>query len=154
MKDIFFNGEPSVNVKTDVFIFDIDGTLADHKGVRGPFEEHKVFQDKPIEPVWAVLNSLSANGYKIVFVSGRTYDCMNDTQLWLEQFMAKPRVELYMRESGDYRKDSIIKKEIYDKYIFPKYNVLGVFDDRLQVCRMLYDNNIFCFNVNQGLIEF
>lgn len=146
------------NFKPDVFIFDIDGTLANHKGVRGPFEEHKVFFDKPIEPVWAVLNSLAANGYKIVFLSGRTDGCREDTELWLKQFMvnrkAKPHIELYMRKKGDQRKDSIIKKEIYDAEIFPKYNVIGVFDDRLQVCRMLYENGIFCFNVNQGLIEF
>lgn len=144
----------NTNSKKDIFIFDIDGTLADHTGIRAPFDENKVYFDKPIEPVWIVLNSLVANGYKIIFLSGRTDGCYEDTVLWLGQFMQKSSVELYMRKKDDHRKDSIIKKEIYDEHIFPKYNVIGVFDDRLQVCRMLYENNIFCFNVNQGLKEF
>lgn len=140
--------------KEQVFVFDIDGTLADHKGHRSPYEEHKVMGDKAIEPVWIVLNALLNYGLKIVFVSGRTDGCQEDTLTWLQQRMIKPSVELYMRKKGDQRKDSIVKKEIYDTYILPKYNIMGVFDDRMQVCRMLYENNLFCFNVNQGLIEF
>jgi FMN phosphatase YigB (HAD superfamily) len=144
---------PDLQSKQEVFIFDIDGTLADHKGIRGPFEEHKIHLDKPIDPVWKVLNSLVKH-YKIVFVSGRTDGCYSTTVQWLDQYLHSTDLELYMRKAGDMRKDSIVKKEIYDEHIFPKYNVIGVFDDRLQVCRMLYENNIFCFNVNQGLKEF
>jgi hypothetical protein len=146
--------------KRDVFVFDIDGTLANHKGVRGPFEEHKVFHDKPIEPVWTVLNALVAAGYSIVFLSGRTDGCREDTIQWLNLFIEHKghvdpnKYQLFMRKKGDQRKDSIVKKEIYDAEILPTCNVLGVFDDRLQVCRMLYENNLFCFNVNQGLVEF
>lgn len=62
--------------------------------------------------------------------------------------------DLYMRKTGDSRKDSIIKLEIFNKHIKPNYKILGVFDDRMQVCRMWYEQGIFCFNVNQGLIEF
>jgi len=38
-----------------------------------------------------------------------------------------------MRASDDNRKDAIIKKEIYHKYIEPNYNINAVFDDRNQV---------------------
>lgn len=143
------------NTKRDIFIFDIDGTLANHKGIRGPFEEHKVHLDNPIDPVWKVLRAL-AYDYKIVFVSGRTDACREKTLDWLQYYAEQDlgEIELHMRKSGDQRKDSIVKKEIYDEFIFPNYNIVGVFDDRLQVCRMLYDNGIFCFNVNQGLVEF
>lgn len=143
----------SMQFKPDVFIFDIDGTLANHKGVRGPFEEHKVHLDTVIKPTRAVLRSL-AKDYTIVFLSGRTDGCREATINWIENKIGLREPILYMRKTGDQRKDSIIKKEIYDEHIYPKYNVLGVFDDRMQVCRMLYENNIFCFNVNQGLIEF
>lgn len=141
--------------KQEVFIFDIDGTLANHKGVRGPYEEHKVKLDTPIMAVWKVLRSL-AYDYRIVFVSGRTNSCRQDTLEWIQMHAEQSLsdIELYMRKTGDQRKDAIVKKEIYDEHIFPKYNVIGVFDDRLQVCRMLYENGIFCFNVNQGLVEF
>lgn len=151
----------STNGKTDVFIFDIDGTLASHKGIRSPYEEYKVHLDLPIDPVWKVLRALSYD-YQIIFVSGRTDSCKQKTLDWLEDHFDKDlamqhkqgKIKLFMRKTGDQRKDSIVKKEIYDEHIFPYYNIVGVFDDRLQVCRMLYENNIFCFNVNQGLIEF
>lgn len=148
-------------VKKDVWIFDIDGTLADHQGIRSPFDESKVSLDRPIEPVFKVLRSLIKD-YKVIFVSGRSEKCRQDTHLWLWNGLAELNIppdlidilEIYMRQTGDNRKDSIVKKEIYDRDILPNYNIIGVFDDRLQVCRMLYENNIFCFNVNQGLREF
>jgi hypothetical protein len=45
--------------------------------------------------------------------------------------------------------DSNRNKEIKDNF-----NVLAWYDDRLGVCRMIYKLGIFCYNVNQGLIEF
>ena len=148
-------------VKKNVFIFDIDGTLSNHEGIRTPYEEHKVHIDLPIEPVWKILACIIVF-YKIIFVSGRTEGCREKTIEWLLYYMRLycPLVldnfipELYMRKIGDNRKDSIVKKEIYDEFITPHYNIIGVFDDRMQVCRMLYENGIFCFNVNQGLKEF
>jgi hypothetical protein len=142
----------NTNGKIDVWVFDIDGTLADHKH-RGPYEEHKVHTDEPIIPVVKVLQSL-AKDYAIIFVSGRTEGCMQNTSLWLTKHTGIERPILYMRGINDKRMDSIVKKEIYDTYITPNFNILGVFDDRMQVCRMLYENEIFCFNVNQGLKEF
>lgn len=146
------------NNKTPCFVFDLDGTLADHHGVRNAYDETKVKLDKPIEPVWAVLKAL-AKQHQIIFVSGRTNACFQDTWDWImsrihDDGSLRLTAKLYMRNVGDNRKDSIVKKEIYDNEIIPNYNIIGVFDDRLQVCRMLYENNIFCFNVNQGLKEF
>lgn len=142
--------------KLDVFIFDIDGTLADHQGIRSPFDESKVSLDRPIEPVWKVLRALDSAGYRLLFLSGRTEKCRHETQKWLNDHFGGVLYpdRLYMRQAEDRRKDSIVKKEIYDRDIIPYYNIIGVFDDRLQVCKMLYENNIFCFNVNQGLKEF
>jgi len=143
--------------KPEIYIFDIDGTLADMKGLRGPFEESKVYEDRVIEPVKGVLRALVAYHYPIIFVSGRTEACRIETTNWIRDkiFDGERRaVILFMRPEKDYRKDSIVKKEIYDTHILPFYTIKGVFDDRLQVCRMLYENEIFCFNVNQGLKEF
>jgi hypothetical protein len=41
-----------------------------------------------------------------------------------------------MRHNGDYRKDVVVKEEMYNDHIKGKYNVTVVIDDRLQVCRM------------------
>jgi hypothetical protein len=108
-----------------------------------------------VDAVWKVLRCL-AYDYKIIFVSGRTEGCRAETLQWLQQQAGQDlgEIELFMRQTGDHRPDFIIKEEIYELYIFPNCNIIGVFDDRMQVCRMLYQNNIFCFNVNQGLKEF
>lgn len=144
----------------EAFVFDIDGTLADHRHIRSPFDESRVLLDKPILPVFKVLEVLAFH-YKIIFVSGRTDSCYNDTVSWIlkyynpyEKGVHIPILDLRMRKTGDSRPDDIVKKEIYDEHILPYYTIVGVFDDRLKVCRMLYENNIFCFNVNQGLKEF
>lgn len=144
-------------LKERIFVFDIDGTLADHQGVRGPFEEHKVAEDKVIEPVAEVLRALAAYRFKIIYVSGRSEACRKDTEWWLRSNILNhmgSAITLFMRQKGDHRNDAIVKKEIYDNHILDKYEVLGVFDDRMRVCKMLYENNLFCFNVNQGLKEF
>ena len=62
--------------------------------------------------------------------------------------------EMYMRPKDDYRKDTLIKKEIYQNKVVGKYNLLCVYDDRLSVCRAWNDLGIFVFTVNQGLHEF
>ena len=140
--------------KKKCFVFDIDGTIANHIGLRSPYDESKVYDDTVIESVAKVLKQLSKK-YRIIFLSGRTKGCQLDTHRWIrDKLKYSGPIYLYMREIGDKRKDDIIKWELYNTYVFPKYNVIGVFDDRLQVCRMLYKNNVFVFNVNQGLREF
>lgn len=149
--------------KGNCFIFDIDGTLADHTNIRSPFDETKVSLDRLIAPVAIVLNAIKRDGWPIIFVSGRTEGCRKDTESWIKKEVMgikttwgklRNPIVLHMRQKGDHRNDAIVKKEIYDNLILPNFNIVGVFDDRMRVCRMLYDNNIFCFNVNQGLIEF
>ncbi len=54
-----------------------------------------------------------------------------------------------MREEKDHRQDAIIKKEIYDREIKGKFNVLFAVDDRKQVKRLWVKEGIFVFDVNQ-----
>lgn len=137
----------------NTYICDIDGTVANHKGIRGPFDEHLVFEDTPL-PTVEIIKSLIATGDRIIYFSGRTEACREDTIKWLTKHIDDSYPELYMRAIKDQRGDEIVKKEMYDTYIKDKYNVLGVFDDRLKVCRMWYSLGLFVFNCNQGLIEF
>jgi hypothetical protein len=60
---------------------------------------------------------------------------------------------LVMREQGDSRKDTIVKKEMFDKYIKGKYNVLYVVDDRPCVCRM-WSLGLKVMQVGNPYIEF
>ena len=140
--------------KSRIYLCDIDGTLACHKENRSPYDESKVLFDKPL-PTVEIIKSLITTGQRVIYFSGRTDKCRADTIEWLNNHV--PTVlplELYMRNAGDNRNDAIIKEELYNTYIKDKYEVVGVFDDRLRVCKMWYDLGLFVFNYNQGLREF
>ncbi len=139
--------------KQNIYLCDIDGTLAEFRHHRGPFDEHLVKNDSPL-PTIQVIRALEANGAKIIFFSGRTDKCYTDTREWLQTHLIESNPELYMRKQGDFRGDDLIKKEMYDAHIKDKYNVIAVFDDRLRVCKMWYELGLFVLNCNQGLKEF
>ena len=55
-----------------------------------------------------------------------------------------------MREADDYREDSIVKAEMYDKYVKDKYHINFVLDDRNQVVKMWREIGLFCLQVADG----
>lgn len=57
---------------------------------------------------------------------------------------------LFMRDIDDRRNDAIIKRELYEKHIRGKYNVLFVLDDRLRCVEMWRALGITCLQVNYG----
>lgn len=131
-----------------IYIFDIDGTIAKMKD-RSPFEWHRVGEDDPIEHVIDTLIHLSKN-YGVVFMSGRDEVCRNETEVWITRHTGIEKPTLFMRPQNDQRKDSIIKQELFDKYIKDKYYVVGVFDDRDQVVKVWRDMGLICFQCNYG----
>lgn len=84
-------------------------------------------------------------GGAVINKTGRDEVCREVTADWLELYGIEFD-ELYMRPKDDYRKDTLIKKEIYQNEVVGKYNLLCVYDDRLQVLDMWYDQGIFTFN--------
>jgi predicted kinase len=139
--------------KPPAVIVDIDGTVANHDGKRSPFDESKVFGDQPIWDVIDIIGSLKASGdYSIVFVSGRTDGCEDDTRQWIEFFFQfdKTEYDLFMRKSGDQRPDYVIKAEIYDEKVIPNWNIKMVFDDRDQVVRHVRARGITVAQVAPG----
>lgn len=133
-------------------IFDIDGTLALMKN-RGPFDWGKVDRDDLNQIVKEHVDFHKSLGRKILVVSGRDGSCRKMTEDWMN-FYGIQYDEFFMRPQDDYRKDTVIKKEIYENEIKDKYNVLCVYDDRLQVLDMWNEQGVFAFNVNQGGLEF
>jgi predicted kinase len=134
-------------------ICDLDGTLAiANRNMFRPSEE-EIMDDKLNEAVAIALKGFVGEA-KIIFLSGREDIYYNISKKWIEEKAQIAGFELFMRKENDTRKDSIVKEEILTTQILPHYFVRGVFDDRMQVCRMWYEKGIFCFNVNQGLIEF
>ncbi len=123
-------------------------------GNRSPFREDLAMDDELNIPVVTMLKLLWNSGYAIVIVSGRDFG-RGDTvlRLWLEKHDIHYD-ELFLRAAGDCRKDSIVKKEIYENNIKNKYDIMGIYDDRPQVIRMWRNElNLFVFDVGKG-IEF
>lgn len=127
---------------------DIDGTVA-LRGARSPFDETKVGEDEPNHPVITLVQTMHHSGYSIVFTSGRTEECRRDTETWLRKHVVED-FALFMRASGDVRKDSIIKTEIYERDVRPRYNVLCVLDDRNQVVQAWRASGLTCLQVADG----
>lgn len=145
-------------------ICDLDGTLSlfnsinkdgtttiQHQDVhtRSPYDASKCDEDALNVPVAEVIEAMVQAGYSIVFCSGRE-DCYRQQT---EQFIKKHlgvKYELFMRQTGDQRKDSVIKGEIYDKKIAPKYNVFFVLDDRNQVVNFWRSRGLTCWQVATG----
>lgn len=130
-------------------IFDIDGTVA-HMNWRKPYDWALVGEDTLDEHVAMIIRAYVQDGYHIIFASGRDGCCYDQTELWLLQKLGNTLYakdgsaswKLLMRETGDMRKDTEIKEEIFWRDIAPFYNVKAVYDDRPCVVRMWHDIGI------------
>ncbi len=131
----------------DAILVDMDGTLALLNG-RNPFDASTCEQDLPNKPVLDTV-LVWQEKTQIIIISGRTDDCRIQTERWLEKHGVKYSA-LYMRKTGDYRKDSIIKEELYGENIANKYNVRFVLDDRQQVVDMWRSLGLTVFQVAEG----
>jgi len=140
--------EPDPDLPSAVLV-DIDGTVALMNG-RGPYEWSRVGEDQPNHAVIAAVRAMHAAGNAIVFCSGRDEVCRLDTQAWLELFVDVPYEGLFMRPAGDSRKDSIVKREIFDDEVRDRWRIVGVFDDRQQVVRMWRALGLTVFQVAEG----
>ena len=134
-------------------ICDIDGTVA-LRNNRSPFDYSKVCEDTFDPRMLEVLYTFIESGVKIIFVTGRedVDNCRELTIKWLDKNIAYSERgwDLIMRSKGDHRSDTEVKKEIYDKYIKDKYNILCVFEDRDKVVKMWRDEGLLCNQVYYG----
>ena len=132
-------------------IVDIDGTLAFMNG-RGAFDDNGIETDEPNAPIVELINHLGSRHHHIIVVSGRqaTAVCKTVTEVWLKKYLCC-KFDLFMRVEGDVRKDSIVKREIFEQYIDGKYYVEWVFDDRDQTVEMWRKElHLPCLQVNYG----
>jgi uncharacterized HAD superfamily protein len=134
--------------KDKAIIVDIDGTIS-HKTDRDIFDYEKAISDTPDSAVIEVVRALWLQDYKIVIVTGRSEDCIDVTREWL-RLHCPPYFKLYMRGHLDFRKDAVVKREIYENYIEPSFDVLCVFDDRNQVVDMWREIGLKCLQVQPG----
>jgi predicted kinase len=128
---------------------DIDGTTAIMCG-RSPFDETRVHEDQPNRAVIAAVKAMYDAGNEVIFCSGRTDGCREATEKWLAEHVGVPYVGLYMRAAGDMRKDSVVKRELFDRHIRKLWDVVCVFDDRAQVVAAWRELGLTVFQVAPG----
>jgi predicted kinase len=135
--------------RPSAILVDLDGTVA-LMGDRSPYDVTRVHLDMPNDPVIAAVRAMHAAGHTIVYCSGRTDDSRSLTEAWLDKHIGIPYAALYMRTTGDQRKDSIVKRELFENHIRAYWRVIAVFDDRNQVVRMWRELGLTVFQVAEG----
>lgn len=154
-----------------IYIFDIDGTLADisHRlhfigadkgGWISSTNTSKDWEsfykacvdDKPILETINIARALAIWGDTIVYSTGRSTDIFQETRTWLESH-GLPYARIYMRPDGDHREDCVVKSELLDMIMEDyKYGgvIAGAFEDRQQVVDMYRARGIRVFQVAEG----
>lgn len=152
---------------SEAIICDLDGTLALIHN-RSPYDASNCdIKDLPNVPVIETVLAHYKAGRKIIFCSGREDKYKPETIRFIEKHclvdnsndpkdrdwipMVKPiEYQLYMRKTDDFRKDAIIKEEIYQENIEGKVNVLLILDDRSSVVSFWRSKGLVCFQVAPG----
>lgn len=140
------------------YLFDIDGTLADcsHRlhHIQGAAKDWRAFfaaclLDLPIGHMIDLAIKLYDADQAVVLVSGRSNECRDQTEEWLDRHHV-PQCPLYMRRAGDRRPDDIVKSEFLDLILADGFQPIMAFDDRSRVVRMWRDRGIPCAQVADG----
>jgi len=116
-------------------------------GRRNPYDAGRCEEDTLNEPIRSIL--LAAPEDKILLVSGRQDQYKSQTERWLATHNIRYDA-LIMRKTGDMRKDSIIKQEIFENEIRDHYNIRFVLDDRNSVVEMWRSVGLTCLQVAPG----
>jgi len=131
----FLRYEPDTSLPS-AYIVDTDGTVANHEGIRSPFDTTRYHLDTPHGHVVEIVRALFDCEYPhVLALSGRDEKYRAETQQWWHDHVGYPE-EFFFRPTGDTRMDAIVKYELFRDHIAPNYNVIGAFDDRPQVVRM------------------
>lgn len=147
-----------------IYIFDIDGTLADishrlHFIQQKPADWRGFFaacdKDQPIADVILTAQILAQNS-ELIYVTGRSDECREATVAWLKQHKCPTWARhVYMRKSGDHREDHLVKAELLEQltadWRVPEcFKIAGVFEDRQQVVDMYRAKGLRVFQVADG----
>lgn len=147
-----------------LYIFDLDGTLADcthrlHYIQRDRKDKDwdafnaACGDDEPIPATTDLFNALGIAGADAEIWTGRSESARNLTRVWLGRkagIYVQPIV-LRMRPIGDYRPDDELKEEwLRAMPTQDRARLAGVFEDRRRVVDMWRRNGIFCFQVAEG----
>ena len=148
-------------MKKKAIICDLDGTLLDCEHRRHFVECEKkdwanflhpdhIKKDKFNDWCKELILAMHKHDHTILFVTGRNENVRNVTIETLLKEWHQENIILHMRKDEDFRSDSVIKKEIYDEFIEPFYDVIFSVDDRKSVVQMWRDIGLVCLQCAEG----
>lgn len=140
--------EPKPGTPSAVLV-DVDGTVALLNG-RNPYDETRVDEDLPNDPVIGVVRAMAAAGHRVVFMSGRTEGCRDATTSWLVRHVRVSFEGPFMRAVGDGRRDAVVKAELFDEHVRERFDVVCVLDDRRQVVEAWRSMGLTVLQVAEG----
>lgn len=145
--------------RRDCVICDIDDTLADrshriHHVQNDPKDWDAYFggihNDSVIYPTLIILESLfEYYGYEIVFCTGRQEKFRPQTEKWIKK-TGLIYSSLMMRSTGDFREDSVIKKEMVEKLLKSNLNPTIAIDNSDEVLEMYSSQGIQSYKKVSG----
>lgn len=142
--------------RTQCVIFDVDGCLADctHRLhlIEGIPDWEKFFAlagaDSPIKHNLLLLSLLYHNNVYIVLMTGRPESIRTSTEEWARTLGSQIGYDrLLMRQTGDYRPDHVVKREMVHKLRSEGFEIILAFDDRAHVVDMFIEEGIPCLHV-------
>ena len=163
--------------KQKAIIVDLDGTLCDtthrqHFMDRASSKKDwvgfttNIINDTPHKWCVEIMLAMASRGYQVIFLTGResTEQIVEDTDEWLERYVYNVpvtfsveylgktggKIPIFRRKKGDFRKDAIVKEELYREHIEPYYDVLFCVDDRRQVVDMWRRIGLTCLQCAPG----
>ena len=161
-------------IKQKAVIFDIDGVLAKKSPDRDFREYDKVDLDLPIDINLKIVNFFGTSYQtdsrdKIIFITGRKELCRDKTIKWLlsnfqrvakkksfnayeyyiNEFDFKNSALLFMRADKCHQESDELKRNIYNKHIKDKYDVVAVFEDDPKNVKMFRELGLMVFDVGQ-----
>jgi predicted kinase/uncharacterized HAD superfamily protein len=136
--------------KPRAVVFDIDGTIADHEGIRGHYDHNMYLEDRVVDHVAKHLSFYTYDETKVIIVTARDEDGREQTEAWLKKHQL-PYDALVMRAAGDGRPDYVAKKEMLLK-LMETYFIEACYEDRLRNVNMMRDElGLNVFHVDHGI---
>ena len=138
-------------------IFDVDGTLMDIEHRRPLLNQkrpdwksfnYSMIFDTPNENICHIAQVLNQYCH-IIIATGRSEEYRELTERQLKEAGVNYKA-IYFRKDGDYRKDTIIKKEMLEQMKADGLHPEIVFDDRDAVVEMWRELGLTCCQVAKG----
>lgn len=146
----------------ECIIVNIDGCLADYRGMRDYHQDELCALDRVVEPMRKLILSVTVaytvnNVYafksspRVVYITRRSKEHHRATDQWLED-NGFPSGKLIMRSINDERLDYLVKTDMVFNDILPHYKPIMVIEDKVNTCHNVwYKLGIYCLSTNPGL---